>query len=46
VDEDAVQRQGKRVVELFELVAAAPDDLVVAREADEALRALDALLAQ
>ena len=45
MDPDVVLRAGARVVELFGEVGAAPDDLAVARAADEALQALDELLA-
>jgi hypothetical protein len=42
---ERIRLQGEEVVELFTACAAAPDDLEVARAADEALRYLEAALA-
>lgn len=42
--EQQIAEQGLRVVELFTACGAAPDDLDVARAADEALARLEVLL--
>ncbi|MEU8800814.1 hypothetical protein [Spirillospora sp. NPDC048819] len=39
-----IEAQGRRVVDLFGACAAAPDDLAVARSADEALVKLEEML--
>ena len=41
---DLIAEQGKKVVELFTRCSAAPDDLEVAKAADEALWRLESLL--
>lgn len=41
---ELIAEQGRVVVELFTACGAAPDDLDVARRADEALHRLEALL--
>jgi hypothetical protein len=41
---EQIADQGRKVVELFTECTAAPDDLDVARSADEALRRLEILL--
>ncbi|MDH2428340.1 hypothetical protein [Sphaerisporangium sp. TRM90804] len=41
---EPIEAQGHKVVELFGACGAAPDDLEVARAADEALRILEDML--